>query len=219
MPLDPTERLHTSRYRNVDKDPRRDRERDAKQPEPPQLEAIAQGQAKEESLWQIIVESLSLNPKDIRKRLIYKWLLPGGKNIIEDIIHMILFPNEPDPRIKQERGGTRMTMRSYSSYYKDEDKKKYAPIPEDIGNMEPEILFSHKNSPDPKGDAEKVMSRMIDLVDKYRRATMKQLYTLAGLDTDYPMNYWGWRDLTGICVVEVRGGWLLKMPRMEDLRS
>jgi len=33
------------------------------------------------------------------------------------------------------------------------------------------------------------------------------------------MNYWGWRDLTGICVVEVRGGWLLKMPKMEDLRS
>lgn len=218
MPLDPTERMHTSRYMKPDREPRR--ERDTKQPEPPQLEPIAQGQAKEESLWQIIAESLSLNPKDIRKRLIYKWLLPGGKNIIEDIIHMILFPNEPDPRVKQERGGTRMTMRSYSSYYKDEKSKdKYTPIPDDIGNMEPEILFRYKDSPDPKLDAEKVMSRMIDLVEKYRRATMKQLYTLAGLDTDYPMNYWGWRDLTGICVVEVRGGWLLKMPKMEDLRS
>ena len=218
MPLDPTERMHTSRYMKPDREPRRERE--AKQPEPPQLEPIAQGQAKEASLWQIIVESLSLNPKDIRKRLIYKWLLPGGKNIIEDIIHMILFPNEPDPRVKQDRGGTRMTMRSYSSYYKDEQKKdKYTPVLDSIGNMEPEILFRDTISPDPEKDARKVMSCMIDLVEKYNRATMKQLYTLAGLETDYPMNYWGWRDLTGICVVEVRGGWLLKMPKMEDLRS
>lgn len=195
-------------YRNISR--KQETEQKKEDPKP-----VAKGKEKKKSIGQRLTDSfLCTSGDDIKDRVIFDWVIPGIKNIMEDILHMILFGEKVDPRIKRERGESRMSVRPYNKYYSDDrrDKERYIPSDRERRSREPEVIYPTK------ADAEEVMVKMFDIVADGQRATLKDLYSLSDMPTDFAMSNWGWRDLTGMDVVQVRGGWMLKMPRMEELR-
>lgn len=68
-------------------------------------------------------------------------------------------------------------------------------------------------------EADQVLERMFDLLDKYEIVTVADLYDLVGVDSNYTDEKYGWEDLRGADVDRLsRGGYLLDLPRPEPLR-
>lgn len=66
-------------------------------------------------------------------------------------------------------------------------------------------------------EAEEVIDRLFDLVNRYETATVADLYELVGLTASHTDNKWGWTDLHGAGVSRIRGGYLLDLPEPEVL--
>lgn len=66
-------------------------------------------------------------------------------------------------------------------------------------------------------EAEEVIERLFDLVDRYEVATVADLYELVGVTGQYTDANWGWADLRGANVARVRNGYLLELPRPEPV--
>lgn len=66
-------------------------------------------------------------------------------------------------------------------------------------------------------EAEEVIERLFDLVSKYETATVEDLYELVGVTGSYTDASWGWTDLRGAGVSQIRGGYLLDLPKPEPL--
>jgi hypothetical protein len=66
---------------------------------------------------------------------------------------------------------------------------------------------------DNRGEAEEVLSYLVDLIVDYGSARVADLYALTGVNAEYPDNTYGWTDLRGASVVRVPNGYLLDLPR------
>lgn len=62
-------------------------------------------------------------------------------------------------------------------------------------------------------EAEEVIERLYDLLSRYGRATVSDLYELTGVQSNHTDIKWGWEDLRGAKAVRLRtGGFLLNLP-------
>lgn len=68
-----------------------------------------------------------------------------------------------------------------------------------------------------RAEAEEVIDRLFDLVSKYESATVADLYELVGITGNYMDEKWGWTDLRGASIRRIRSGYLLDLPRPENL--
>ncbi|MET0786959.1 MAG: hypothetical protein ABWY25_09650 [Paenisporosarcina sp.] len=68
-----------------------------------------------------------------------------------------------------------------------------------------------------RAEAERVVERMYDLLEKYEIVTLADLYDLCGFATSHIDNKWGWTSLTNAQVVQVREGYLIDLPAAEAI--
>lgn len=68
-----------------------------------------------------------------------------------------------------------------------------------------------------RAEANEVIDRLFDLISKYEQATVSDLYDLVGLEAKFTDEKWGWRDMRGVQAVRVGGGYLLDLPKPEQL--
>lgn len=64
-------------------------------------------------------------------------------------------------------------------------------------------------------EAEEVVSRLFDLLERYGSAEVADLYELTGIASSHTDHKWGWTDLRGARVRPIRGGkdgYLLELP-------
>lgn len=66
-------------------------------------------------------------------------------------------------------------------------------------------------------EADLVLERLLDILDKYDVASVADLYELTGLPTSHVDNKWGWTQLHNTEVRQVRDGWLLNLPPAEEI--
>jgi hypothetical protein len=66
-------------------------------------------------------------------------------------------------------------------------------------------------------EAELVIERLIDVLDKYDVVSLAALYELLGLETSYIDNKWGWTNLSSAQVRQIRQGYLLELPPLEEI--
>lgn len=67
-------------------------------------------------------------------------------------------------------------------------------------------------------EAEEVIGRLFDIVEKYDMASVSDLYALVGVTPEFTDEKWGWTDLRGVGATRVRNGYLLDLPRPEPLK-
>lgn len=66
-------------------------------------------------------------------------------------------------------------------------------------------------------EAEEVIDRLYDVVNKYEFASVADLYELVGLSATHTDHKWGWSNIRGAGVSRVRDGYLLDLPNPEPL--
>lgn len=63
------------------------------------------------------------------------------------------------------------------------------------------------------------MNRLISICDQYGVVTVGDLYSLADIFKTYTDENWGWRDLRSARVIRAHSGYILDLPKPEDVRT
>lgn len=146
--------------------------------------------------------------------ILYDVLIPSAKetlsNVVTNGIEMLLFGEARGNRTVRDRGKSRV---SYQSYYDRDDRK---PKPRGRGRRTchdfDDIIF------DSRGEAEEVLSALVDLIDDYDQATVGDFYDLVGMSGTYVDTKWGWDNLSPAYIERARGGgYLIRLPKTIEL--
>lgn len=146
----------------------------------------------------------------VKSYILMDVLVPSIKRAISDIvcngINMLL--GEPN----RGRNGNAGTKVSYRSYYQDKDDRPAYNRPRVQAQYSyDDIIF------DNRGDAEAVLDRMEELLDRFDVVSVADLFDLAGISCQYTDNKYGWTDLRSAHVERVRDGYVISLPRATSL--
>lgn len=150
---------------------------------------------------------ISEDMNSVKSYILMDVLVPAVKKAISDIV-----TNGIDMLLYGETGKSRKNSTaskvSYRSYYDDRDNyRRCTSSRTRSGYSYDDIIL------DNRGEAEKVLSQMDELVVAYGIVSVADLYDLVGITGDYTDNKYGWTDIRSAQVVHVRDGYLLKLPR------
>lgn len=153
--------------------------------------------------------------KEVANYLLWDIALPSVKNVVSDIftsgIDRLLFGGDGGP----QRSRSNKTYTSYSNrtYGRRETptERTYTQRDRREHNLE-SIIFATRS------EAEDVLNHLISICDQYDVATVGDLYGMAGISQSYTDENWGWRDLRSGRAVRSRNGYILDLPKPEDVR-
>lgn len=135
-------------------------------------------------------------------------LVPSFKKMISDIVcngvNMLL--GEPN-RDRSRSNGSRV---SYRAYYDERNDRQSAQRVRPSYSYD-DIIF------DDRGDAEEVLCRMEELIDRFQVVSVADLFDMAGLSCNYTDNKYGWTDLRDARVERVHDGYVIRLPRATTL--
>ncbi len=149
--------------------------------------------------------------------ILYDVLVPAIKNTLSDMVkggtEMLLFPgeNRSGSRTSRDRGKSYVSYNSYGGRDRDRDRDR------DRGRDRSSQNRARHNFDDivigSRGEAEEVLSNLVDLTVDYNQATVADLYELVGITGNFTDNKYGWTDLRSASVSRVRDGYLLNLPK------
>jgi hypothetical protein len=148
-------------------------------------------------------------------------LLPAAKDMIADAvsqgIERMIFG---EARSTSRRTGIRPGGHSgYVSY------NRFAPNPQQRQREEPRNISRRSRASHDfdeiilatRVEAVTVIDRLYDIIARYEQATVSDLYELVGVSGNFTDEKYGWTDLRGSEAVRVRDGYLLSLPKPEQL--
>ena len=163
---------------------------------------------KEKGLGEKLAETfLSEDVSNVKTYILRDVIIPAIKDTIVDIvkngIEMMFYG---DTKVSRKNSGT--TYVSYSSYYQPTTKSRSESRSSERtkGNSKDFIFES-------RGEAEKVLDTLTDIVSEYKSASVADLCQLVGVTGEWTDNKWGWIDLTSASVKRVHGGYMLDLPK------
>jgi hypothetical protein len=148
---------------------------------------------------------------NVSSYILYDVLIPAAKSTLSDMIttgiELLLYGEARGNNTRRDRTKSYV---SYNSYYKGErENKSRAPSRQNraMHNFNDIIIES-------RGEAEEVLSHLVDLVEDYGQATVADLYDLVGITTNFTDHKYGWTNVSAAGVRPVRGGYLIELPRV-----
>lgn len=167
---------------------------------------------KKRSLGQKIADAfISTDSQSIKDYVLFDLLIPGLKTAVEDIVHMILFDGKGTARADRKASSGIRRVR-YSQVF-DEKRALDEMVPARSRVDVNDIVFETEE------DAVDVRNAVEDRIAVTGFATVKFFRSKAGKQSDWTHENWGWSDVNEVHaakLVKVRGGWLLRMPRIEE---
>lgn len=158
---------------------------------------------------------------NVKDYIIHDVLIPSGKDVITDIvkgivdtvqgtIEVALYGERKRSSSNRDRGRSYVSYNNYSSRDRDRDKREDR---RDISargrarhNFDEIVLTS-------RGEAEEVLSHLVDLTIDYGQATVSDLYDLVGITEAFTDNKYGWKDLSSASTSRIREGYVLNLPK------
>lgn len=102
---------------------------------------------------------------------------------------------------------------SYRQYYGEPDSRREYARPRAQAQYDyDDIIF------DSRGDAEEVLFRMEELLERFEAVSVADLFDMAGISCNYTDNKYGWTDLQAAHVERVRDGYVIRLPRACSLQ-
>lgn len=146
--------------------------------------------------------------------ILYDVLIPAAKSTLSDMvgsgIEMLLFGETKGSRTKRDRNKSYV---SYSSYYDRNDNRRKDDRQDDRSRRNRSMLNFDDIILDQRGEAEEVLSHLVDLTEDYGIATVADLYDLVGITSNFTDNKYGWTNLSSAQIIRVRNGYLLSLPK------
>lgn len=155
---------------------------------------------------------LNLDREQIRDRLLFDWLFPEIIATFDDILRMIFFGDRnggPRSSRRGERGRS-----GYNSIYDERRRERERDDPTRQNFRHIKLVFYSRE------DAEEVLDNLRESLEESSGGfvTVKELYSLADMPTNYAMTSWGWFDLEDCIITRDRDDWILEMPKAEVVR-
>lgn len=187
--------------------------REEKDPEEKKIEKIVSGKVvrrKKPLSKRITGVFIGEDINSVGSYVVHDVLIPAAKSAISEMvqggIEMLLFGERRGDRTKRSQG------RSYVSY----DKASYRNVRDDRRELSSRSRATHNFddiSLTTRGEAEEVLSHLVDLIIDYGQASVSDLYDLVGITGNFTDNKYGWTDLSSASVSRGRDGYLLNLPR------
>lgn len=149
-------------------------------------------------------------------------VLPGLRNLLFDMgtegLKKLLF-GDAAPRGRQGTRGPvidyrsrfQTTIRPYDTRYESQSPiNAYSRVRQNRHEINDVIVGTRE-------EAETVIERLITVLDQYDVVSLAALYELLGLETSYIDNKWGWTNLASAQVRQIRQGYLLELPPLEEI--
>lgn len=155
---------------------------------------------------------MNLDYEQIRDRLLFDWLFPEVIATAGDILRMIFFGDRNGgSRSSRSRDGRRS---GYNSIYDERRRERERDDPTRQNFRRIKLVFYTRE------DAEEVLDELRESLEESSGGfvTVKELYSLADMPTNYAMNSWGWFDLEDCLITRDRDDWILEMPKAEVVR-
>lgn len=148
--------------------------------------------------------------ESVKSYILMDVLVPSIKRAISDIVcngvNMLL--GEPS-RGKSGSPGAKV---AYRQYYQDrDDRPSYSRPRAQAKYSYDDIVF------ETRGDAEEVLYRMEELLERFDVVSVADLFDMAGISCQYTDNKYGWTDLRNAHVERVRDGYIISLPRATSL--
>lgn len=143
--------------------------------------------------------------------ILHDVVIPAAKNTLSEMvsggIEMLLFGETRGSRTLRDKGKSYV---SYSSKYKEqrrEPERKDAAYRNRARHNFDDIVL------DTRGEAEEVLSHLVDLTEDFGGARVADLYDLVGLESQFTDDKYGWMTLNTATVSRVRKGYLINLPK------
>lgn len=192
----------------------------AKQPDK-KIDQVTSGKVikREKNVGKKISESfLGDDSRDVGNYILHDVLIPALKDTISDMvsggIEMLLFGKTGSRPGRGSRSSAGPGRINYSAYSKNPSERAGAHKISDRGRRThdfDEIILEKR------AEAEDVISCLVDLIADYEMASVADLYDLVGIPSNYTDNKYGWTNLSSAGVRRVRNGYLLDLPRTEQI--
>jgi hypothetical protein len=164
---------------------------------------------------------IEMDVKSVSKYVFLGVLIPAVKNMMFDAgtetMRRMMFR---DPRGPQGghgiNAGTRYNYQTPVSRPYTQPSSRYGP-PNDPGprlaryNRDDIILVD-------RNDADLVLERMHDVLEQVEVVTLRDLNELINRPATYVDENWGWTDLRGSRITQIREGYLLELPPIQALK-
>lgn len=141
--------------------------------------------------------------------ILYDVLIPAAKSTLSDMvsggIEMLLFGETKGTRTRRDKNKSYVSYSSYSRGERGAPDVRGA-INRARHNFDDIILES-------RGEAEEVLSHLVDLTEDYGQATIADLYSLVGMTSAFTDDKYGWTNLSTATVSRVREGYLINLPK------
>lgn len=135
-------------------------------------------------------------------------IVPTVKKAITDVVAIVLYGG------KARKGSGSETRFSYQSYYNDsQNRTSYGAAYQNrpFDNLDDIVI-------EDRGKAEEALIYLEEAVDMYGSVSVADYYDVVGIkDHNYTNNKYGWDNLTSAKIIRVRGGWMIKLPRVIPL--
>lgn len=152
--------------------------------------------------------------------ILHDIIIPTVKNMLYDMtvgsLEMRLFGERRGGSRNFNRNGSR-TYTSYGNYYgagrlesKDRNRDNYSRTNRARHDFD-EVVF------ETRGEAEDVLSHLVDLTIDYGCASVADFYELSGIVGEHTDQNYGWLTLRDACTDRVRNGYILRLPRANPL--
>ena len=151
--------------------------------------------------------------KDVASYVVVDVMIPAAKDMLYDTVSQgfsrLLFGE-----VRQRTASTNREYTSYGSMSRDRSLRRVDQSRRDrvSSNDFDDITFRDRR------DAEAVMDTLMDTIDHYGQCSVADLLKASGMSPKYTDYDSGWHDLSRASISRYRDGYVLNMPRTEDLR-
>lgn len=141
--------------------------------------------------------------------IVHDVLVPAIKNLIYDTVtgglDLKLFGQmRTGSRTVRNKGKSYV---SYNNMYSSRDRQPARTAVNRVTHNFDDIIL------ETRGDAEEVLSMLVDLIEDYGMASVADLYDSVGVTSNFTDRKYGWTNLASASVSRVRDGYLLSLPR------
>ena len=186
-----------------------------------EVEPIVRGNVKKKtSIFRSVRdEFIAEDAPTVGSYLLYDILLPALKDLVLDIGHGAIDSAFGGGGYRSSRrGGRDRSYISYNRYYDDRDRRRRDRDEERYEARRrsrdfDEFIFDRRE------DAEDVLDRMCDYLERFDDVPVSYFYDLLGetVPGDFTSDDWGWTNLAGARVRKVRGGYIIDLPKVKPI--
>lgn len=163
---------------------------------------------------------LSEERGNVGQYLIFDVLIPAIKDTVCNLGHAALdrsFYGESRRYTNQSQTGSTY---NYSSYYKPNYSQPQRNQPSDrYAHIHREGVFQFDTIEfGMRAEAQEVLDCLVMRIVDSDYATVADLYDLIGRTADFTMERWGWYNLDTAYVTNVRGGFVIRLPKPQPIK-